>query len=595
MLRIHAWPRPAQKILDKHHVLIISGPPGVGKTTLAEILSFGLIGDEHELVAIRSLDDGFDRINDEKRQVFFFDDFLGTIALDKRALASTDSALAKFMNRIRRSPKARFVMTTRAYILKEAQSTSERLSDDRVDLSTFVLDMSAYGRAIRARILYNHLIVGNTPSTHIDALIESGQVSEIVDHKNYNPRIIEWMTDAMRLGEVTAENYVSHFLSVLRNPTRLWETAFNEHISSASRHLLMLLFFSGDGGEVISRLRMGYEAYHSRMCANYGIEHGPRDFEASLKHLEGGFLKITNHNVDFINPSLRDFMSSVLANGMLLPDIAACLRSGSAARSMWSFARQRSLPDELLRSIVEGFRASVPILKTAPHWKTGPGRTWTSTDIDNSTRVELLVQWWSEIEEEDFLVAAIEILKDPPQGFSSWSDGHDLLELLHNLDQYDTFDGNKVLAELKVQLEQSVVSLIKDPMASDDLERISDYVFENEGIPRTVSEAVSTAIRSEIENVDDVVGQMESESDIEDHGAALKRLASRAEVSAGSLARAMDRIEERAFEVQDRSSRSERSNPTDFGRSDIGEDFDDQALTTLFAGLREHFDNESVD
>ncbi len=95
------------------------------------------------------------------------------------------------MHRIRTSPNARFILTTRAYIFEEARRISEHLADQRLDISKYVLNVGIYTRRIKARILYNHLLVSQTPMTHISALIKSDEIPKIVDHKNYSPRIIE--------------------------------------------------------------------------------------------------------------------------------------------------------------------------------------------------------------------------------------------------------------------------------------------------------------------------------------------------------------------------------------------------------------------
>jgi len=139
-VRVYAQNRSFKEARDKlenSHVLIISGPPGVGKTTLAEMLSYAYIGAEWEFVAIRSLDDGFGAIVDLKKQLFFFDDFLGKVALDTRALASKDSELAKFIKRIQRTKNARFILTTRAYIFEEARRNSEYLADKKLDIMKY--------------------------------------------------------------------------------------------------------------------------------------------------------------------------------------------------------------------------------------------------------------------------------------------------------------------------------------------------------------------------------------------------------------------------------------------------------------------------
>jgi hypothetical protein len=80
------------------------------------MLAYAYLAEGWELIPIMSLTDGFAAINDTKRQVFVFDDFLGRIALDRHALSMKDSELARFLRRIKASPNARFILTTRVLV-----------------------------------------------------------------------------------------------------------------------------------------------------------------------------------------------------------------------------------------------------------------------------------------------------------------------------------------------------------------------------------------------------------------------------------------------------------------------------------------------
>ena len=278
------------------------------------------------------------------------------------------------MNRVRNSPNARFILTTRAYILNEAKSASERLSDRRVGVATYVLDLSSYTRAIR-QDSYNHLLVRDVPRKYLLALLNSGKLTKIVDHKNYNPRVIEWMTDSTHLEDITPTAYPTAFIAALDNPKALWDKAFRNHISPACRHLLIALFFTPSFlGASISELRAAFGPIHDRLCGVLRLARDPKDFEESLRRLESGFVEIRNGSVDFINPSVRDYLSDYLSDAELLVDLAKAAGSGSAAQQIWNFTRRRLLSPDRQQEVAVSFAHLVGRLETAPQRDFEAGR-----------------------------------------------------------------------------------------------------------------------------------------------------------------------------------------------------------------------------
>ena len=280
---------------------------------MAQVLAAEYCDDGWELVAVASIEEAFRCFNSDNKQVFVFDDFLGKIRLDDRSLAKYDGKIALFFSMVGKRSNKRFVLTTRSYILEAARSISEFIDDERIDLTELTLNLSTYTREIKARILFNHLYHSEIPQEAIQALLSNNTVQKIVDHPNYMPRIIEWMTDQFRINDINPDEYPERFLSALHDPRKIWEKAFSRHISESARVLLYCMYLSNykrfiSPGVDINVLK----PFFTQALPAFGINQKQilhKDiFEETLREIKSSFVVIDKDKVNFINPSRTRFL-----------------------------------------------------------------------------------------------------------------------------------------------------------------------------------------------------------------------------------------------------------------------------------------------
>jgi len=565
----------AQQQLDARRVLIIAGAPGVGKTTLAEKLAWTYAGDGWELHPIDSVDSGLKALPGG-RKVLLFDDFLGEIELD--APPNKDSKLTKLIRAVAKNPDRRFILTTRSYVLEAARQRSEHLSDPALDLVRYVLDVGVYTRRVWAHILYNHLNAGGLPSPLIEALVSDTRLPMIIDHPNYSPRIIAWMTDPLQLGEVAAAAYVDTFLALLQNPGRMWRTAYRTRIGPHCRHLLIAVYFSFGRNVAIPVLRRGFAALHPKLCAKYGLSHGPQDFEAALKILEGGFLTITNGRVTFLNPSVRDFLKGELEDPALLGACAEASTSAAWAAEVWNQARGAKLAPDELTSLASQLAPAAQLLATRRTLVLSNGAIQ-EADISIGARLELLVAWWTQCNRPEFTAALQALAEAPPGGFRD-VDADAMLDLIVQIRAGD-------LEGLPQGIDDALEAGLAQAFAymnADELCRVAESLAESSGyLGPAAQDALTDAIRGEFANLDEVMKDIGGDEDaLEDHRAALCELGRIAKLPDLTVDRAMRAIDERISNLEDYPT-SHGGTPAARGLQ--GEPFSNDDLRSLFASL----------
>jgi hypothetical protein len=279
------------------------------------MLLFGFLEQGYQPIVMQgSVSEGLDLYRSGKKQIFYFDDFLGQFFLGERGDyfgRNQDAALVDFIEMIRKSEKGRFILTTREHLLQSANSISERFSQARLLDARYVLELSDYSRGDKARILYNHLYFSDLPETYRKRLLKDDFFFRIIGHEHFNPRLVEWLSSYRLVKSLQANEYQGFVMKLLDSPHELWRHAFEKQLSSAAQDLLLALY-SLDTDTAVVDLEPVWLALHEFRSRKYNRTLSPQGIRPVLQELDGAFLSFSRSRVSFLNPSIREFVASVI-------------------------------------------------------------------------------------------------------------------------------------------------------------------------------------------------------------------------------------------------------------------------------------------
>jgi len=341
----------ALDILKTNHVLIISGEPGIGKTTLAENICLHFVSKDYEFISIEeSLSEAENIYARGKKQIFYFDDFLGSNyfeAIENKK----DSHIIKFIERVKSDNTKLFVLTSRTTILNSGILHSSIFANKSIEKNEFLLTIKSLTQMDRAKILYNHIWFSDLTEEFIDKIYENKRYTVIIEHKNYYPRLIEFITDVSRISTSNSDDYWKYIEETLQNPKDIWDNCFKIQNNAFVRGLVNLTVFNG-GQITENAMRAGFNQLIQRDILR-NTSNTEKDFNSTSRLATKSFLKrqLGRNEVIYslFNPSISDYVLSEFCQDIeRLTAIYKALGTVQSLRNLVSLGKENVIAREYI-------------------------------------------------------------------------------------------------------------------------------------------------------------------------------------------------------------------------------------------------------
>lgn len=314
--------RQCKKILTNDRIVLLIGAPGVGKTVTTKMLSLFFASIKYRIRYTTNADikDLKNAISSDKesKEVILLDDCLGQHYFKMKE--TQENELLALIKYISMNPNKLLILNSRVTIFNEAKERSHEFNvfvqDEKIKLH--ILNMNEVSVADKGLILYNHLYYTNVPNEYYNNIKKNRTYVNIVTHKNYTPRIIEFVTRKVNYEKINAEEYAKYILDILEHPNEIWKEEFSRRLQEKDRIFMTTLYSLTDTTIPLDMLK---RSYNYRIGNNINIDTTINVFEDVLNRLNSSLIMIYDKKgikeIGVINPSVNDYLKEYIESNEL--------------------------------------------------------------------------------------------------------------------------------------------------------------------------------------------------------------------------------------------------------------------------------------
>ncbi len=343
--------------LDKYGLLMITGGPGVGKTITSKmlVLYYATQGYRVRYTTNGVITDIKKSLSGDRecKEIVLLDDCLGQHYFNMKH--TQESELLSLIKYVKLSKNKKLILNSRITIFNEAKERSLEFNIfiQEKKIRNFTINMDEITSLEKAKIFYNHLIYKRIPREYYNNIKRNKNYMKIVQHSNYTPRIIEYVTYATNYLKVAPTDYFNYINKNLSNPNDIWKNEFERRLQEVDRAFISTIYSLTDTNVEYGILK---KCFDNRLSQMKNIDSTIDNYESILSRLNQSVINIIdnkgNMHIGVINPSVNDYMKSVLDHNKL--ELNEVRRSISNYKQVERCYSNEELPNIYLKLIDSG-------------------------------------------------------------------------------------------------------------------------------------------------------------------------------------------------------------------------------------------------
>jgi hypothetical protein len=297
----HAYDR-ARAVLGEHRFVVLTGPPEMGKTAIAEMIALAQLTDGWEAHECNDPDQVWQRFDRGRRQLFIADDAFGSTEYRPDAADRWARGLGRLLTML--DSRHWLIWTSRPAPLKAGLRRVQRESGSEgfPAPGEVLVDATDLDLADKTLILFRHAKSRGASGTARRVLRSAGL--SIVEHPHFTPeRIRRFVADRLdELPRLAADDQalvLGMVESELACPTEAMRTSFRA-LSAEHRELLISLLDAPAGLIDERELAAVVRRHHAG-----GLSSPPSEL---IDRLSDHFLRVTPLGIGWVHPSWRDLV-----------------------------------------------------------------------------------------------------------------------------------------------------------------------------------------------------------------------------------------------------------------------------------------------